>query len=64
MKLVDNSSHDVQNFSLPSVRDIPVVVKEDSLEKRRNHLSIDHLQIVGFLDVGINQLQDFLLDRP
>lgn len=62
MKLMDNSRHYVQNFGLPGVWDVSVVVKEDSLKQRRDYLCIDHLQIVRFFDIGDNQLQDFFLD--
>lgn len=43
MELVDNSRHDVQNFRLSGIWNVLVVVKEDGLKQRRNHVCVHHL---------------------
>lgn len=64
MKFVNDSSHNIQDFCLSGIRDITVIVQKDSLKKWRNHVCIDHFQIISLLYVGINELQYFLFDSP
>lgn len=62
MKLVDNGCHDIQDLGFPCIGHVPVVVDQNSLKERWNHISIDHVSVVGLLHIGIDQLQNFLLD--
>lgn len=62
VKLVNDGGHNVQNFSFPRVRDISVVVDEDSLEERRNHVGVNHFKIIRFFDICIDELQDLFFD--
>lgn len=63
MELVNDSSHDMQHLGLSSIGHITVVVNQNRLEERRDHVRVDHVNIVGFLHVGVDQFQDFLFDR-
>lgn len=60
---MDNGCHDVQDLCLPRIGDVSAVVNQNCLQEWWDHAGIDHLQIVCFLNVRINKLQYFLLDR-
>lgn len=62
MKLVNDCSHDIQNLGLSCIGNVSVVVDQNSLKQRRDHISVHHVRIVGLLHVGIDQLKDLLLD--
>jgi hypothetical protein len=62
MKLVNDSCHDIQDFRLAGVRNVSVVVQQDGFQKRWNHIGIDHLQVIGLLDICVDEFQDLLLD--
>lgn len=64
VELVDDCSHDVQNLCFSCVGHIAVVVNQNGLEQRRDHAGVDHFEIVRLLHVGVNELQDLLLDGP
>lgn len=64
LKLVNQYSDDRKHFRLTRIRNVPLVVQEDSLEKRRHHSLVDHLLVISLLDVSSDQLQDLLLDSP
>lgn len=62
MELVDDCGHDIEDLRLACVGDISVVVNENGLEQRRHHIRIDHLKVVGFFNICVDELQDLLLD--
>lgn len=62
MKLVDDGSHNIQNLGFSRIGHVPVVVDQDSLKEWRDHVRIHHIGIVRLLHVGIDQLQNLLLD--
>lgn len=62
MQFVDNCGHDVQDLRFSSIRDIPIIVDQNSLEEWRDHVCIHHFQVISFLHVSVDELQDFLLD--
>lgn len=62
MKFVDNGSNNAQDFCVSSIGHISLIVKEDSIKQRRYHAVIDHLMIFCFLDVDIDELENFFLD--
>lgn len=61
---MNDCGHDVQHLSFPRVGNISVIVHQNSLQKRWNHVSVDHLQIISFLHIGIDQLKNLLFDGP
>jgi hypothetical protein len=62
VKLVDDGCHDIQHLGFPCIGHVPVVVDQNSLKERRNHVSINHVGVVRLFHVGIDQLQDLLFD--
>lgn len=62
MELMNDCRHDVQNLGLSSVGHVASIVYKDRLQKGRNHAIVDHLQVIRFLNVGVDEFQDFLLD--
>ncbi len=64
MKLRDNCRHDIQHLRLTSVRHVAAIVCEDGFQKRRNDVGVDHLEIVSFLNICVNELQNLFLDGP
>jgi len=57
----DRGGH-AQDFSISSVRDIALVVEQDRIQKRWYHAVVDHRQVICFLHIDINKLEDFFLD--
>ena len=64
MKLCDDSGHHIKDFRVSCIGDIAVVVYQYRLQERRNDVRIDHLKIVRFLNVAVDELQNLLLDGP
>ena len=61
-KLGDNDGHDLQDLSISSIRHVAVIVNQNGLEESGNDIRANHLKIISFLDICLNELQDFLLD--
>jgi hypothetical protein len=61
-KLSYDGRHDLQNLSISSIGHIPVVIDQDSIQKSRYDVGADHLKIVGFLHVGLDELENLFLD--
>lgn len=53
----------MQDLGLASVRHIAIIIHQDGFEQRWNHVGIDRLEVIGLLHIGIDELQDLLLDR-
>lgn len=64
MKFVDDCCHDVQDLGLSCIENIAIIIHQDCLEKWRYHVDADHFQVICFLDIGINELENFLFDCP
>ena len=64
MELGNDCRHNIQDFWISSVWDVPVVVNKDSFQKRWNDVSVDRFMVVRFLDVCIHKLQYFFLYSP
>jgi hypothetical protein len=62
-KLCNDCRHDFQNFSVSSIGDVSVVVDKDSVKESWDNICSHHLEVISFLNVSLNQLQDLLLDR-
>lgn len=62
-KFGDNGSSDVQNLSVPCRRHVPVVVAQNSIEQSGDEVGVNTLNILSFLDVGFDKLENLLLDR-
>lgn len=62
LKLLDDGSHDVQDLSLASIRDVVLVVKKNSLQQIGYKALVNHLKVIGLVDVCADQLEDLLLD--
>lgn len=46
MKLVNDCRHNIQDFRFTRIWHIAVIVNENGLEERWNHIGIDHFKIV------------------
>ena len=60
---MDDCGYHIQDLSFSSIWDVPLIVKKDSIKQGRDHAVVDHLEIIGFLDIDIHQLQYLFLDR-
>lgn len=63
MQLRNNSGHYIQDFCISCIGIIAVVVNQYRVQKCRNNVGIDHLQVVGFLDVDVDEFKNLLLNR-
>jgi hypothetical protein len=61
---MNDCGHDVQHLCFPRVGNISVIVYQNSLEKWWDHVCVDHLQIISFLHIGIDQFKNLLFDSP
>lgn len=61
---MNDCGHDVQHLCFPCVGNISVIIHQNGLQERWNHVCVDHLQIISFLHIGIDQLKNLLLDGP
>ena len=59
---MNDCGHDVQHLCFPCVGNISVIIHQNGLQERWNHVCVDHLQIISFLHIGIDQLKNLLLD--
>ncbi len=59
---MDDCGDNIQHLGVSGVGDVALIVKKDGIKQWRHHAFIDHLQIIGFLDVYIDKLEDLLLD--
>lgn len=60
---MDDCRHNIQNLRLSSVWNVSIIVHEDCLQKRGDHAVVNHLQVICPLNIGIDEFQDFFLDR-
>jgi hypothetical protein len=61
-KLCNDDRHNLQNLSISSIWYIAVVVKENGFKKSWNNVVSDHLEIISFLNIRLDKLQDLLFD--
>ena len=59
---MDNGCHNIQNFGITGICNIALIIEKDCVEQRRNHIFIDHLQVVSFLNINVNELEYLLFD--
>ena len=59
----NDGSHDVEHFGITSGGKVLLVVSEDGVEKSRDERAVDLVEILGLLDVSLDELEDLLLDR-
>jgi hypothetical protein len=62
LELGDDGGHNVEDLSIAGIGNVTVVVDQYGVQKRRNNAVGNHLQVVRLLDIGVDQLQDLLLD--
>ena len=61
---MDDCGHDVQDLRLSCIKDISIIIQQNSFEKRRYHVYTDHLQIICFLNVSVDKFKYLLFYRP
>jgi hypothetical protein len=60
---VDDRGNDVQDFSITGIWHVALVVKQDGVKQRWHHAVVDHLQVICFLDIDLDKLENLFLDR-
>lgn len=60
---MDDGGGHTQNFSIPGIRHVALVIEQNGIKQRWYHAVIDHLQVISFLHIDVHELQDFFLDR-
>lgn len=61
-KLSYDGRHDLENFSIPSIRNVAVVVDQYGIQQRWDNVRANHLEIICLLYIGLNELQNLFLD--
>jgi hypothetical protein len=59
-----DGGHNVQDLSVSCLRHVTTVVAQNGVEKRRDKVAIDHVQVLRALDVCLVKPEDLLLDGP
>lgn len=62
MKLGNDRGHHVQYFRFSGIWNVSPVICQDSLKQSRDEVLVDHVKIISFLNVSVDELQNFLLD--
>lgn len=63
-KLANDDGKESKHLGITGVWNITVVVEEDGVQESWDKVSANHLQVIGSLNVGLEELEDFLLDGP
>ena len=63
-ELGDHGGHGPQDLGVTSTRHVTVVVNQHGIQERRHHLLPHGLEVLSLVDVGLNELENLLLDGP